>query len=297
MKPAPAEAVGRLLGAGEVPGPRQPPRCSAYGASSPTSRARPWKRSTLPAPPHWATEAAPRAAAPRAGARTARRGRATQWKTALENTASTGLVEHQLGQLGPNTLRAVAEGLARLRRPSTAPRPPPPRCPRGRRSSSSRVTRPLPQPASSTRLVARRAPAGRAPRPPTRPAAPRRGRSCAASQSRGDSGAVVTGRWSRGRCARARPRRPRSRPRTAASRRCRRARRAAGGWISASISNATSRPSKRTTCASQVDLRLVRVHQGVHVRRAERHRQQADLGAVGVEDVGERLGATIALKP
>ena len=127
---------------------------------APTSAAAPWKRSTLPAPPHWATSC-PRAAAPRAGGRTA---------LVVGDPVEDGVREHgvdrlvelERGQVGLEDGGAVAERRARLRDHRRARRPRRSRGRAGSRSSSSRVTRPLPQPASST-VSSPAARAGRAP--------------------------------------------------------------------------------------------------------------------------------------
>ena len=47
----------------------------------------------------------------------------------------------------------------------------------------------------------------------------------------------------------------------------------------------------------EVDLGLAGLHQRAHVLLRQPHRQQADLQAVGEEDVGERARDTTAWKP
>ena len=72
--------------------------------------------------------------------------------------------------------------------------------------------------------------------------------------------------------------------------------------ISGLISNATSRPSNATTWRSRSTVASLRLHQRPHLLLGQRDRQQADLGAVAVEDVGEarrddRLEAEVLRAP
>ena len=104
--------------------------------------------STLPSPPHWATSRPPGRSAAYRRANSASWS-AIQWKTAFEKTASTGSSSSSSVRSAwstvarsPSASRACStiDGAAStaITRPS------------GRRSSSSSVTRPVPQPASST---------------------------------------------------------------------------------------------------------------------------------------------------
>ena len=112
----------------------------------------------LPPPPHWATSRPP-------GRMTAARLRksaswsGTQWNVAVERIASTGAAgqRERPAEVGHDVLDPVAEPREAARgprRPSTASASRATTRPRGRRSARSSVTRPLPQPASRTRLVA-----------------------------------------------------------------------------------------------------------------------------------------------
>ena len=142
------ETIAGLLRAGEVP--RSLPAAEVLGVGLPCTH--------LSAPPRGSAPRfrsrrtgprdARRRAARRGARRTGRRGR-TQWNTALENTASTGSASCSsvssawcTSARSPSASRARAtiEGAA-----STAITRP-----RGRRSASRAVTRPLPQPASNT---------------------------------------------------------------------------------------------------------------------------------------------------
>ena len=72
--------------------------------------------------------------------------------------------------------------------------------------------------------------------------------------------------------------------------------------ISWSISNGTSRPAKRTSCSRRSTSPCAGARERVAVLVAEHDRQQPDLGAVGVEDVGEdgrddRLEAVVLQAP
>ncbi len=172
--------------------------------------------------------------------------------------------------------------------------------PRGSRSISSPVTRPLPQPASST-VSSPPAAGGRAPSAPTLRGDRRRGGS-SRRPSRGSptrhQSAVVTG--------------PRSAPPACSklsiapafssvmpmssrpfSRRC---------LTSGSTSNLKTPAAQVTVSSSTSIAGLAGLGDGAAVLLVEDRRQQPDLGAVGVEDVGEgrrddRLEAEVLQRP
>ena len=111
---------------------RSPARCAA----------------TLPSPPHWATRRPP--------GRSAARRRAEEPVVVGDPVEGRGredevdrLVELQLGEVGDAGSRRGRRAARAPSRPSPRSRRPRSRCPCGSRSSSSAVTRPEPQPASS----------------------------------------------------------------------------------------------------------------------------------------------------
>ena len=129
-----------------------PRRYAAKRGSPSTASIARLHSATLPSPPHCASMRPPgrRAANRRWNSRSWSR---IQWKMAFEKMRVDGLVEIELEQVGHEELDAVAERRRAARappRPSTARRRRRSRGPPARRSRISFVTRPLPQPASST---------------------------------------------------------------------------------------------------------------------------------------------------
>ena len=281
----PPAARGLLRGGRSSTAPPSRPGARRTAAAPPTSRAAPWKRSTLPV-------AAALRHQPPAGPQ--RRVQAGEQRVVVGHPVEHGvgeggvhrLVELELGQVGLEHGGAVVQVLRAPARPSRARRRPPSRGRAGRRSSSSLVTRPLPQPASSTVSSPSSGSRSSTFRGPLR-------------LGRGDA---VVGRarpsraWSRERVVTG-PGRSRSpsyaaiassdssvtpmSSRPSSSRRL----------VSGSISNANVVAAGAHHLALQVHLGLVLAcHQRLDLVLGQRHRQQPDLGAVGVEDVGERLG-------
>ena len=103
----------------------------------------------LPLPPHCATSRAPGLSA--ADSRWKRRSwSAIQWKTAFEKAASTGSSSVSSVRLWHSTVARSGGSASRACSTIEGAESTATTCPSGSRSSSSAVTRPEPQPASST---------------------------------------------------------------------------------------------------------------------------------------------------
>ena len=149
VKPARSSRSAVSSAPAKFQGPSQPARYSAKGCSAPTAVAAAWKRSTLPAAAALRDQAAARAQRRVTAARTGRRGRPSSGRRrSRRRRRPARRAPARSGRPGrpwcapPSASRACstiegAESTATTR-------------PRGSRSSSSCVTRPEPQPASST---------------------------------------------------------------------------------------------------------------------------------------------------
>ena len=140
-------------GVGEVPRPAASRRS---GRPGPRRRPPPapcsWTAATLPAPPHCALSRPPgRSAAASAREQRVVVGDPVEDRVGEDGVDRLAVVERERRAGRPGARRRVGRAAPRARgRPSPASASTATTRPRGRRSSSSRVTRPEPQPASST---------------------------------------------------------------------------------------------------------------------------------------------------
>ena len=250
----------------------------------------------LPRPPHWATRRPP-------GCRVAeQRG---EQRVVVVDPVEGGVGEDRVDRLGqrparpgPGTARSPGRRAPpRRARPSTAPRRPRTRGPRAPGRPASPVTRPEPQPASSTT---------------SSPSSGSRA-SCSSAQPNwgSETRSYVAASQSRRRPSRpassASPSRPASRQAAHRGRpgrsRSRSKRPIASPWssvsamssspfrsrclISGSISNRAVPPGQRTSCSRRSTWASPASAIAAHASAVELHREQPDLGAVGAEDVGE----------
>ena len=136
------------IGVAKWTGPSQP---------SPIDASARWTVAMLPTPPHWATSQPPGRSTAARFANSASWSR-TQWKVAVDRIASTLALDRERTGRGRRRRSSIrSPNRASRSRAAAIIAGEPSRAmtrPRGRRAASSSVTRPLPQPASRTRLVA-----------------------------------------------------------------------------------------------------------------------------------------------
>ena len=176
VEPGPLEAGAVSLDRGEVPGCRA---CREVGREALVAIGDPTIASPssarLPFPPHWADQRPP-GAARRGAARTGGRGRGSsgRWRSRRPRRPARRARARRGRRRGARPrARATLARLLDHRAQSRRRRSP---GPSGRRSARASVTRPLPQPASSTVSSPSQRRAARGPRAPTPPGGRRPGR-------------------------------------------------------------------------------------------------------------------------